>query len=186
MILAKALAFELQKMPAWAKNVLIVSASSILIALFAKIAIPLPFSPVPIIMQDSVVLLLAVLLGPKRAVAAVGAFLMQGALGFPVFAKGSGLLYFFGPTGGYLIGYLVAALIVSTLIERMKSRTISSAVCALLLGNVAVFFFGATWLSSFVGMRQAIVLGVVPFLLGNAIKTAMSAQILYWLGWGKR
>jgi biotin transport system substrate-specific component len=187
MAFARTLALELQKMPTWAKNILIVSGASIVLGLFAHVAIPLPFTPVPIVTQDSVILLMAVLLGPKRAAASVAAFLAQGALGLPVFANGAGgLAVFMGPRGGYLIGYLAAAFVVAKLVEVLKKKTILNAFYALLAGQFILFALGAAWLSTYVGFTQAIVLGIVPFLIGDAIKTVAILKILQWIGWDKR
>lgn len=184
MALARALVIELQKMPLWAKNILIVSAASIILGLFAQVAIPLPFTPVPLITQDALVLLMAALLGPKRAVASVAAFLAQGAMGFPVFARGgSGLLYMAGPTGGYLVGYLLAAFVVASLIELFKTRSIWNTLYAMVAGQIAIYACGVAWLSTFVGFSQAILLGVVPFLLGSALKIGFGLKLLHWIGW---
>ena len=187
MALAKVLAVELQKMPNWAKNVLIISGASILLGLLAHVSIPLPFTPVPITLQGSVILLMSVLLGPKRAVATVAAFLAQGAMGFPVFANGAGgLSYFLGSTGGYLLGYLPASFVAAYLVERFETRSIRNALVALVAGNIVLFACGAAWLSTFLGLEKAILLGVVPFLLGDAIKIGLGLKILQWLGWGKK
>lgn len=186
MAIAKVLAVELQRIPSWAKNVLIISGASIVLGLFAHLAIPLPFTPVPIVLQSSLILLLSVLLGPKRAVASVAAFLAQGAVGFPVFANGTaGLAKFVGPTGGYLIGYLAASFIVSSLIELFKTRSLLHSFYAMAAGQFAIYALGVAWLSTFLGFSQAILLGVVPFLIGDAIKMFLALKVLYWLGWSK-
>src|ERR1700674_1128563 len=102
----KTLVIREEKIFSFLSSATLVILSSILIGLFAKVSIPLPFTPVPLATQSGVVLILAVLLGSKRAFAAVLLFLMQGAAGLPVFIKGAGIAYLIGPTGGYLIGYL--------------------------------------------------------------------------------
>lgn len=186
MELTKNLALELQKLPAWAKNILIVAGASILLGLFAHLAIPLPFTPVPIATQSAVVLLMGVLLGQKRSVAAVAAFLAQAAIGFPVLATGaSGVAVLVGPTAGYLFGYLAAAFIVATIIDLSKERSLKSACFAMIVGSIVIFACGAAWLATFVGIKQAIVLGVLPFLIGDALKVAVLLKLLQWLGWNK-
>jgi biotin transport system substrate-specific component len=130
--------------------------------------------------------LLSTLLGSKRAPAAVALFLAQGAFGLPVFTHGGcGLAYFFGPRGGYLIGYLVAAYTVGKVVELLGKRTLSTAFTAMLAGNAVLFLCGATWLSTFIGVEKAILLGVVPFLLGDLLKIACSLKILHWMGWAR-
>ena len=160
-----------------ARDFLLVLLSSFLICLSGQIAFPLWFTPVPIATQNSVVLLMGALLGPRRGAAAVFVFLLQGALGLPVFSNGGfGFAHFFTPTGGYLIGYLVAAFVVGLIVERR--RTTGSLLGALLLGNLIIYLFGASYLATFVGMNKAFSLGVAPFLIGDFLKTLVSVKIL--------
>src|SRR5438132_729237 len=99
MIRSISMAFE--KAPTWVRNTLLILGSSLVLGLFANVAIPLPFTPVPIATQPAIVLMLGVLLGSKRALAAVGAFLGQAAFGLPVLAGGvGGIAKFAGPTAG--------------------------------------------------------------------------------------
>ncbi|NOX60454.1 MAG: biotin transporter BioY [Chloroflexi bacterium] len=156
---------------------------SILIALSAQVAIRLPFNPVPITGQTFAVLLLAALLGRVRGAAAVLTYLAEGALGFPVFAGGAGGFYvLLGPTAGYLFGFVVAAFLVGWLAERGWDRGFSSTIAAMFMGNVAIYGFGALWLGLLIGLEQAIVAGVLPFLLGDALKMVAAALALP-LGW---
>ena len=120
----------------WLKDIAVVIGASIIIALFAPLAIPLPFTPVPISTQCHVVLLISYFLGAKRASLAVLVFLCQGAMGLPVFANGaSGILNIVGPRGGYLLGWLVAAFVTGLLMERVSNRTPTKAFAAMGLGN---------------------------------------------------
>lgn len=162
----------------------IVLLASFIICLSGHISIPLWFTPVPLATQNSMVLLMAALLGARRGGAAAFVFLAQGALGLPVFSTGAaGFAKFFGPTGGYLIGYLIAAFVVGYIAEKRKS--IASAVGALTVGNLIVYICGASYLSTFVGASKAFALGVAPFLIGDLIKTLASLKILQWAGWSK-
>lgn len=164
----------------WLKELLILLGASILIALFAKISIPLPFSPVPFATQPQVILCLSALLGGRRAALATGAFLVQGAMGLPVFAGGAGgLLCFAGPTGGYLLGYLVASYLTGMAVQRGKAPSATKLLLAILYGNAAIFICGAAWLASFVGFQQALLLGVAPFLPGDIIKDLIVAKALH-------
>src|SRR2546423_1806286 len=96
----------------WIQDVAVVIGASIIIALFAPVAIPLPFTPVPIATQVHVILLLSCFLGSRRAALTVMTFLIQGAMGLPVFAGGAaGIMVLAGPRGGYLLGYLAAAFV---------------------------------------------------------------------------
>ena len=151
-----------EEKPLWMRDIAIVLGASVLIALFAPVSIRLPFSVVPIATQGHVCLFLGALLGKKRGALAVLAFLLQGALGLPVFANGSaGLL---GPTGGYLLGYVLGAYVTGLLVERMKLAQ------ALLLGNAAIYLLGLPWLATFIGFKSAIVFGFAPFILGDLLK----------------
>ncbi len=167
-----------------ARDLILVLLASFIICLSGYISIPLWFTPVPIVAQNATILLTAALLGSRRGAAATFAFLAQGAMGLPVFAGGTaGFAQFFGPTGGYLIGYLVAAFVVGYIAERR--RTIASAIGALAVGNFIVYAFGACFLSAFVGPSKALMLGVVPFILGDLVKALVSLKVLQWAGWSK-
>jgi biotin transport system substrate-specific component len=162
-------------------NLLIVLLSSLLLGLLGHLSIPLPFTPVPIAIQCQACLLLGALLGARRAAAAVFLFLVQGALGLPVFAHGTaGLAKLIGPTGGYLIGYLAAAYVVGALFERTRELTPLKMFWAITLGNGVVFLLGAGYLSLYLGISNALLLGVAPFLLGDVLKNIACVKILQW------
>lgn len=156
------------------KDFALVLLASLIIALSGQISIPLWFTPVPITLQNSTVLLMAAFLGARRGTAATLLFLTQGACGLPVFANGhGGLLCFFGPTGGYLCGYLIASYVVGTLIDQRKS-----AMTALLAGNLTIYLCGASYLAAFIGPMQALLLGIVPFIFGDLLKGIASLKLL--------
>ena len=156
------------------KDFFICLIGSILIALTGQIAIPLHFTPVPIVLQNAVVLLMAAFLGSKRGAATTFAFLAQGAMGLPVFAKGAGGMgVLLGPSGGYLFGYLIGAYVVGLLIERKKGGVFS-----LVMGNLIIYLFGMCYLATFISWEKAFLLGVAPFILGDLLKMMVSAKIL--------
>ena len=148
---------------------------SLLLALSAHVSVP--FWPVPMTMQTLAVLMIAGLAGPWRASGAMLTYLAEGALGLPVFAgtpaRGLGLAYLAGPTGGYLAGMLVAAAVVGWLARRAAFRP-AALLGAMTLGSLLVYALGATWLAAFVGPAKAVALGVQPFLAGDAVKTALA------------
>jgi biotin transport system substrate-specific component len=163
----------------WVRQVAAVLGASTIISLCAPISIPLFFTPIPIAIQAHVILLISCLLGSKRAALAVLAFLLQGAMGLPVFAGGRGGIYVLaGPTGGYLLGYLLAAFITGYLMERSIYRTPSKAFAVMGLGNLVVYLFGISWLSRYLGWESALVLGMAPFLIGDLLKLVVATKFL--------
>ncbi len=163
----------------WFYDSFLVLGGSFLITLSAQIAIPLPFSPVPITGQTFAVLVVGMLLGRLRGTAAILVYLAEGSLGLPVFAGGvAGIAKIAGPTGGYLVSFLPAAYLVGYLAEKGWDRRIFTTFLAMILGNVIIFGFGALWLARFVGLDQALSLGVLPFLAGDVVKIGLAAFIL--------
>ena len=143
----------------WALPILL----SIVVCLASHIRLFLPFTPVPITLQVHLILLFSYILADKRAVLMSALFLLQGLCGFSVFASGGGLACLFGPTGGFLVGYLVSSLIVVRLSDR-------SALVAMGIGNIVVYLFGWIHLSQFLGVTNAALLGIAPFVLPDLCK----------------
>jgi len=161
------------------ENTLLVVVASILTALAAQIAIPVSWTPVPITGQTFAVLLSGALLGPRRGFLAQALYLMQGALGLPVFAGLSGgPTVFAGPTAGYLIAFPFAAALTGWLASRGWDRRFLSTFLAMLIGSSVIFALGASWFSRFVPASQVAIAGVLPFLPGDAIKAALAALAL--------
>ncbi len=161
-------------------DILLVVGVALLIALGARVRIPIPFSPVPVTAQTLVVLLAGALLGPKRGVQAVALYLLAGLLGWPIFAgAGGGLAVLLGPTGGYLIGFIAAAYIVGRRTERGETRNALTTIGTLLLGTLVIYAFGLIRLAAFVGMERVIALGLTPFILGDLVKLAGATLILH-------
>ncbi len=149
----------------------------LLVALVARIEIPL--YPVPITGQTFGVLIVAALLGRIRGTTCIISYLALGATGLPVFAGGhSGITAFFGPTAGYLFGFVLAAALVGSLCEIGWDRKFWTTVYAMSLGMVVIYASGVIWLSRFVGWEQVLAVGIIPFLIGDAIKVALAAVIL--------
>ena len=145
--------------------------------MWASAKVQVPFYPVPMTMQTAVAFLIGIAYGPRLGAATIALYLTQGAIGWPVFAgtpeKGIGLPYMVGPTGGYLLGFVAAAGIVGWVAQR--SRHWLATVGGLLAGTAAIYVLGAAWLAGFIGVEKAVTLGVLPFLLGDAVKIALVA-----------
>ncbi len=155
-----------------------------------------PFYPVPLTMQTLAVLLMGGLLGPTLGASTVAAYLLAGAMGAPVFHNGlGGLAVLLGPTGGYLVGFLPAVFIMGLAARSMKRglrgagestrsfasiREIVVLTAGALLAGAAIYCVGIPWLSLFTGsgLRQALTVGAVPFILGDLLKTAVAIAAL--------
>ncbi|HEX6886600.1 MAG TPA: biotin transporter BioY [Candidatus Nanopelagicales bacterium] len=168
------------------RNVLLVIGGAMFVGLAAQVAIPLPFTPVPVTGQTFAVLLTAAALGTWRGVAAMLLYAAMGLVGVPWFAEGStafrgGALVV---TFGYIVGFIVAAAVVGWLAERGNTRTPLRTAGLMVLGNAVIYAIGATWLAAAINVPigTAISLGVQPFLLGDALKVALAAG-LFPLAW---
>ena len=149
---------------------------SAVVALGAQLAVPLPFTPVPVTLQTLAVLLVGVALGWRRGGAAIILYLVEGAAGLPVFAGGAaGAAHLFGATGGYLFGFVAAAALVGWLAQRGWCRHLFGSLMVMTAGTVVIFAFGLTWLAAVVGIGSAINLGLVPFIPGAILKVACGA-----------
>jgi biotin transport system substrate-specific component len=165
----------------WVRHALLVVGVSLAIALTGRFKIDLPFTPVPIVLQNTAVLLAAFLLGAKRGIAATALFLLQGAAGLPVFAGGAGGAHcFFGPTGGYLAGYLIASFVVGSLSDRIGRQANWKIFGTMATGSAVIFAAGASFLSLFIGWKAALSQGVLPFLLGDLLKLGAAVKLAQW------
>ncbi|MFP5283180.1 MAG: biotin transporter BioY [Actinomycetes bacterium] len=161
-----------------ARSVALVLAGTGLVALSAQVAIPLPFTPVPLTLQTFAVLLVGAALGSVRGVASMGLYLLVGMAGVPWFSDDrSGWAF---ASFGYIVGFVVAAALVGKLAERGADRTLPKAVGLMVLGNLAIYAVGVPGLMLFTGMSlgKALLVGVVPFLIGDAIKIIVAAGLL--------
>ena len=151
---------------------------SICIALAAQISSLLPFTPVPFTIHMNLILLFAAYLGAKRATRMVFFYLLQGALGFPVFAAGGfGIHTLLGPRGGYLMGFALAAFVVGLAQEKIKNKTPWQLFCHMGIGNLVVYLCGYIWLTQFLGIQKAFLYGVVPFILGDFLKLIVFTKL---------
>ena len=192
-----------ERAASWQRHLLMVVIGTLLIALGARISFYLPGNPfVPVTLQTFGVLFGAALLGFRRALAAVGLYLLLGIVGLPVFALDaqtgvyrSGLSTIFtigggavslAPTGGYLVGFLFAGGLVGRLAELGWDRHIGGSVAAMLLGNAVIYLFGVPWLmaATHQGLTWGLNNGLWPFLTGDLVKLAIAAAMLpvgWWL-----
>ena len=160
------------------KYFIVILVSSTLLAISAKLKIP--FYPVPMTMQTFVVLLIGVCFGWKLAGTIVTFYLLEGIFGLPVFSgtpeKGSGIIYFTGPTMGYLIGFVFAAILSG--IFKFNKNTILNFFKLVFCVSI-IYFLGVLWLGTLIGWDKPIInLGVTPFLLAELFKVALLSIII--------
>jgi biotin transport system substrate-specific component len=157
----------------------LVAGFSLLIALSAQVAVPLPFTPVPVTLQTFAILLTGCLLGSRRGALAAAAYVAEGSLGLPFFSGGTGgIAHLMGPTGGYLGGCVAAAFVAGLLSERGLAKSPAGLLLTLIAADLAVFIPGVIWLGAFTGAGKAVSLGFVPFVAGDALKIAAAWSIL--------
>jgi len=160
-----------------ATDMSLVLSGALLTAVAAQVQIPM--YPVPMTLQTFAVLLIAASLGPVRAVASMGLYVAMGAAGLPVFAALKPLSAVM-PTAGYILGFLAAGMLVGFLATRGFSSTPARVAISFAAGSAIIYLFGAGWLVIGLGMTTAAALaaGVLPFLIGDAIKAVAAAALL--------
>ena len=154
---------------------------SLFVALCAQIALPLPWTPVPMTMQPFGVLLVGLLLGPGLGAAAMAAYLLEGVAGLPVFVPGFGGLLPLGPSAGYLLSYPLAASVAGLLWQRLPRRApgMLRAVAAAAAADALILLSGAAWLAllTHAAFASVLRLAVLPFAAGDAVKVMLAAAI---------
>ncbi len=179
MIAQRSIPFALAAVPAsLAWRIALVLGGTLLIAIAAQVAIPLPFSPVPVTGQTFAVLVVGAALGSRLGLVTVLAYLGEGALGLPVFAPGGapGLARLFGPTGGYLVAFAIAAFVVGWLAERGFDRDVPRCLAAMVAGQGVIYALGLAWLSQFVPPERVLAAGLYPFIPGDIVKLVLAAS----------
>jgi biotin transport system substrate-specific component len=162
-------------------DVLLVLAGTGFVALAAQVSIKLPFTPVPITGQTFAVVLVGASLGALLGLASLGLYLFVGGLGAPVYADQShGWSVLTGPTGGYIIGFVLAAALTGFLAQKRWDRRFSSAVAAMLSGNVVIYLVGLPWLAEKLdtGLEKTLELGLYPFVVGDLLKLYLAGALL--------
>jgi biotin transport system substrate-specific component len=166
-------------------QVLFVAAGVAFISLLAQIAIPVPGSPVPVTGQTLAVLLIGTTYGARLGVLTFATYLLAGIAGAPIFAPSAtsanhGIDRLIGATGGYLVGMLIASFVLGYLADRKADQKFRTSFPALLLGDAIIFTFGLLWLQQTLDLSwsKTIAAGFTPFILGEALKIAITATSL--------
>jgi biotin transport system substrate-specific component len=164
------------------KTLLVICASAF-VAACAHISLPLPFTPVPLTLQNFAVLLVGMVLGPIAGFSAMVLYLAEGALGLPVFTPyaAGGVAHLFGPNGGYLFSYPLAAATAGWVVRAMQRVTtrFRAALVAATAATLPIFLLGSGWLAHFLhlGTPATWALAVAPFIPGEIVKITAAAGI---------
>ena len=161
-------------------QVMLVVSGSLLVALAARVSLPLPFTPVPLTLSNFAVLLVGLLLGRRAGFAALALYLAEGAAGLPVFSPigPGGIAQLLGPTGGYLMAYPVVAYVAGWLAERDRTSFARSALAST-AAEVLLFAAGVSWLMIVfrAPLAQAAQFGLYPFFFAEVMKVLLAAGI---------
>lgn len=168
----------------YAKQAAIVIAASLFVALCARVTVPLPFTPVPLTLQNFGVLTVGLLLGSRRGFAALSLYLVEGAFGLPVFSPsilGGGIAQILGPTGGFLMAYPLVAFVAGWIYERSSehsSRRFVWAALSSVAADVVLFAGGLSWLAVLThSVSLALRYGLYWFVFAEVIKVLMAAAL---------
>jgi|ERR1035441_5215031 biotin transport system substrate-specific component len=164
----------------WTKQAAIVITASLFVALCARVTVPLPFTPVPLTLQNFGVLAVGLLLGSRRGFAALSLYLIEGAFGMPVFSPsilGGGIAQILGPTGGFLMAYPLVAFVAGWIYEHTAQRFGWAALSAM-AAEVVLFAGGISWLAVLThSVSLAIRYGLYWFVFAEVIKVLMAAAL---------
>ena len=169
----------------WAKQAAIVVAASRFVALCARVSVPLPFTPVPLTLQNFGVLAVGLLLGSRRGFAALALYLIEGACGLPVFSPsvvlGFGIARILGPTGGFLLAYPLVAFVAGWIYEqssKRSSRRFGWAAISAVAAELVLFASGVGWLAVLThSVSLAVKFGLYWFVFAEVIKVLMAAGV---------
>ncbi|GGE46482.1 biotin transporter BioY [Agaricicola taiwanensis] len=159
-----------------ARRIAIIALGSLVIAAAARINVPM--YPVPMSLQTLAIIVIAALSGFRLSSEILGAYLIQGIIGLPVFATGAGFAYFMGPTGGYLVGFFLGAIAIGYLADRGWNNSLPKLAASLTLGHALVFVPGVAWLAVLIGWEKALVSGLAVFIVGSIVKTLLGVAMV--------
>jgi biotin transport system substrate-specific component len=163
-----------------ARQIVIVISASLFVALCARVVLPLPFTPVPLTLQNFGVLLVGLTLGGRRGFAALVLYLAEGLMGLPVFSPTGpgGLAQLLGPTGGFLLAYPFVAAIAGWVFYQSARKSFAHAAAAALLAEIVLFAGGLGWLAILThSFAQAIRFGLYWFVFAEIIKIMSAAAL---------
>ena len=157
-------------------NIALILFGTLLLTISAKVQVP--FWPVPMTMQTFVVFLIGSTYGIRLAFLTLVAYLIEGALGLPVFASGGGIMYLTGPTAGYLYGMTIAAVVISYFANQGYSTSYLKSFISIIIGSAIIFALGVLYLGSIIGYNKAIQAGLLPFIPSELFKIALAVLLI--------
>ncbi|MPV49065.1 MULTISPECIES: biotin transporter BioY [unclassified Pseudactinotalea] len=160
------------------RAVALVLTGTILLTIAGQVAVPLPFTPVPVSLATGAVVLIGAAMGPALGASSVLLYLVAGLAGAPLFAdQASGWAF---ASFGYILGYIPAVVLAGMLARRRADRSVGRTILLTALASLAVYALGLPWLMAFLGvdLGTGLALGVTPFLIGDAVKMAAAAIVL--------
>ncbi len=157
-------------------NVLLILFGTLLLTISAKVQVP--FWPVPMTMQTFVVFLIGSTYGIRLSFLTLIAYLIEGAMGLPVFAAGGGLMYLTGPTAGYLYGMTLAAVVISYFANQGYSSSYLKLFISIIIGSIIIFTLGVLYLGSIIGYNKALQAGLLPFIPSELFKIALAVLLI--------
>ncbi|MBB06043.1 biotin transporter BioY [Pseudooceanicola sp.] len=165
------------------KQAALVVAGIALLAICAKIKVPVPGSPVAVGMGTFAVLTIGAAYGARLGLVTIAGYMLIGMLGFDIFQSSTnelnGVQYMMGGTGGYLVGYVMATVLLGVLAQRGWDRSVLWMALAMLLGNILLYIPGLAWLGALYGLDKPILAwGLTPFIVGDVLKLALAALVL--------
>jgi biotin transport system substrate-specific component len=179
MLLTNSIAYTIPQRRSQAFVAVQIVLSSLFIALCAQISIPLPFTPVPVTMQTLAVMMVGVMLGSRKGAISVLLYLAESVFGLPVLAGGQvNTLALIGLKGGYYFGFIAQAYLAGWFAERRGMLGKSLTTMGISLACAVQLAVGGLWLAQFIGYEAAFMLGVLPFIFGEALKVLIVANFL--------
>lgn len=152
---------------------------SFVIGAASILAFKLPFMSVPWVLQNQIVLVIGYLFGARIGFLSTLFFLIEGAMGVPVFANGtSGMAVLMGPTGGYLLAYPVASLVAGLIKEHLPKSPLG-AFLSFLVSHFVIYALGVSMLAAMIGLKNAVLLGFVPFIALDVIKSFVASYLVF-------
>ena len=158
------------------QNISLMLIGTLILAFSSKVQVP--FWPVPMTMQTFIVFIIGMTYGWKLAFSTLLVYLLEGALGLPVFAKGGGLLYLTGPTAGYLYGMTIAAGVIGLFAELGYNNSYFKSLISLSIGTFIIFLCGVGYLGSVIGYDKALAGGLYPFIPSEFFKIGLAVVLI--------